>query len=109
MITNPKQVSVFVLALVLSVGLLFPMAWAEAAGSKIDINAASLEQLESVKGVGPDIAQNILTYKKDHGAFKTLDDLSNVKGVGKVRLEALRDAFTVGSTPSATGETSPKK
>lgn len=109
MIITPQQVSVFVLALVLSVGLLFPMAWAEAAGSKIDINSASLEQLESVKGVGPDLAQNILTYKKDHGAFKTLDDLGNVKGVGKVRLEALREAFTVGSTPSSAGETSPKK
>jgi competence protein ComEA len=107
-IINPQQVSVFVLALVLSVGLLFPMPWAEAAGGKIDINSASLEQLEAVKGVGHDIAQNILAYKKDHGVFKTLDDLGNVKGVGKVRLEALRDTFTVGSTPS-TGETAVKK
>lgn len=104
----PKQVSVFVLALVLSVGLLFPLTGAQASGGKIDINAASLEQLEAVKGVGRDIAQNILTYKKDHGAFKTLDDLGNVKGVGKVRLEALRETFTVAST-SSTGETSPKK
>lgn len=108
MTINSQQVSVFVLALVLTVGLLFPMPWAEAAGSKIDINAASLEQLEAVKGVGPDIAHNILTYKKDHGAFKTLDDLGKVKGVGKVRLDTLRDAFSVGSTPSP-GETSPKK
>lgn len=108
MIINTQQVSVFVLALVLSVGLLFPVPWAEAAGGKIDINSASLEQLEAVKGVGHDIAQNILTYKNDHGAFKTLDDLGNVKGVGKVRLEALRDMFSVGSTPT-TGETPVKK
>ena len=105
---HTQQVSVFVLALVLSVGLLFPMTWAEASGGKIDINAASLEQLEAVKGVGHDIAQNILTYKKDHGAFKTFDDLGKVKGVGKVRLEALRETFIVAATPS-TGETSPKK
>jgi competence protein ComEA len=103
-----KQVSVFVLALVLSVGLLFPMTGVEASEGKIDINAASLEQLEAVKGVGHDIAQNILTYKKDHGAFKTLDDLGKVKGVGKVRLEALRETFIVASTTS-TGETLPKK
>jgi competence protein ComEA len=107
-IINPQQVSVFVLALVLSVGLLSPMPWAEAAGGKIDINSASLEQIEAVKGVGHDLAQNILAYRKDHGAFKTLDDLDNVKGVGKVRLEALRNTFTVGSTP-ATGETTVKK
>ena len=108
MIINPQQVSVFVLALVLSVGLLSPMPWAAAAGGKIDINSASLEQIEAVKGVGHDLAQNILAYRKDHGAFKTLDDLDNVKGVGKVRLEALRNTFTVGSTP-ATGETTVKK
>ena len=105
---NPKQISVFMLALLFSVGLLFPMPWAEAAEGQIDINSASLEQLEAVKGVGHDIAQNILAYKKDHGAFQTVDDLGNVKGVGKVRLEALRDAFTVGSTPT-TGDTSSKK
>ena len=108
MIINSQQVSVFMLALVLSVGLLFPMPWAEAAVGKIDINSASLEQLEAVKGVGQDIAQNILAYKNDHGAFKTLDDLGNVKGVGKVRLEALRETFTVGSMASS-GETSPTK
>ena len=108
MIINSQQVSVFMLALVLSVGLLFPMPWAEAAVGKIDINSASLEQLEAVKGVGQDIAQNILAYKNDHGAFKTLDDLGNVKGVGKVRLEALRETFTVGSMASS-GETSSTK
>lgn len=105
---NTHQVSIFVLALVLSIGLLFPMTRAEASGGKIDINAASLEQLEAVKGVGHDIAQNILTYKKDHGAFKTFDDLGKVKGVGKVRLEALRETFIVASSPS-TGETPSKK
>ncbi|MDT3777677.1 helix-hairpin-helix domain-containing protein [Nitrospira sp. MA-1] len=105
---NSQQVSAFLFSLVLSVGLLFPLPWAEANVNKIDINAASLEQLEAVKGVGQDIAHNILTYKKDHGDFKSLDDLGKVKGVGKVRLEALRETFTVGSTASPV-ETSPTK
>ena len=106
---TPQNVSFFVLALVLSVGLLFPMPWAEAAVAKIDINSASLEQLEAVKGVGHDIAQNILAYKKDHGVFTTFEDLGHVKGVGKVRLEALREAFTVGSTTTSAVDVSPKK
>ena len=105
---HSKQVSGFMFALVLSVGLLFPMSWVEATVNKIDINTATLEQLEAVKGVGQDIAHNILAYKKDHGAFKSFDDLGKVKGVGKVRLEALRETFTVGSTTSAE-ETSPTK
>jgi competence protein ComEA len=107
--SNSQKISVCIFALVLSVGLLIPLSWAEAAVAKIDINAASLEQLEAVKGVGHDIAQNILTYKKDHGAFTTLDDLGHVKGVGKVRLEALREVFTVGSTTSSAVDVSPKK
>ena len=105
---HSQQVSVFMFALVLSVGLLFPVSWAEATVNKIDINTASLEQLEAVKGVGQDIAHNILAYKKDHGAFKSFDDLGKVKGVGKVRLEALRETFTVGSTASPE-EASPTK
>jgi competence protein ComEA len=95
---NSPQLSVFVWALVLSVGMVFPGPKAEAVEGKSDINSASLEQLEAVKGVGHDLAQNILAYKKDHGAFHTLDELEKVKGVGKVRLEALRNAFTVGPT-----------
>lgn len=103
---HSQQVSAFMFALVLSASLLFPMSWAEATVNKIDINTASLEQLEAVKGVGQDIAHNILAYKKDHGAFQSIDDLRKVKGVGKVRLEALRETFTVGSTPTP-GENSP--
>ncbi len=105
---HSQQVSAFMFALVLSVSLLFPMSWAEATVNKIDINTASLEQIEAVKGVGQDIAHNILAYKKDHGAFQSIDDLRKVKGVGKVRLEALRETFTVGSTASP-GENSPTK
>ncbi len=108
MTINSQQVSTFLFALILSVGLLFPMSWAEATVNKIDINSATLEQLEAVKGVGQDIAHNILAYKKDHGAFKSFDDLGKVKGVGKVRLETLRETFTVGST-AAPVETSPTK
>ncbi len=105
---NFQSVSVLMAALVLSVGLMFPISGVDAAGTKIDINTASLEQLEAVKGVGHDIAQNILAYKKEHGSFKSLDELGQVKGVGKVRLEALRETFTLASIAS-TGETTPKK
>jgi competence protein ComEA len=108
-VSNTKRFSAFFLALALSLGILFPITFATAAENKVDINAASLEQLEAVKGVGHDIAQNILAYKKENGAFKTFDDLAKVKGVGKVRLVALKEAFTLDSTLSTTGEPSAKK
>ena len=44
--------------------------------------------------------ENLKPSKKEHGEFKTIDDLERVKGVGKVRLEVLRDAFMVVSKKS---------
>jgi competence protein ComEA len=62
---------------------------------KADLNAATLEQLEAVKGIGHDTAQKILDYKKEHGEFTAVEELGAVSGVGKVRLEALNAAFMV--------------
>jgi competence protein ComEA len=85
------------LALCLSLGLFIPITGAIAA-IKADLNTATLEQLEAVKGIGHDTAQNILDYKKEHGNFGTMNDLEAVSGVGKVRLEALNEAFMVESS-----------
>lgn len=103
------RVSSYVLAVAVSIGLLFSMPSAEAAEGKININTASLEQIEAVKGIGHDVAQKILAYKQEHGAFNTPEDLGKVKGVGKVRLRTLQESFTVGSTPATPGEQSAKK
>jgi competence protein ComEA len=79
------------------IGLFLPITGAMAA-IKADLNTATLEQLEAVKGIGHDTAQNILDYKKEHGNFGTMNDLEAVSGVGKVRLEALNEAFMVESS-----------
>ena len=92
-----KPLSTLMLALCLSLGLFLPITGATAA-MKADLNTATLEQLEAVKGIGHDTAQNILDYKKEHGKFATINDLEAVSGVGKVRLEALNEAFMVESS-----------
>jgi competence protein ComEA len=92
-----KPLSTLMLALCLSLGLFLPITGAMAA-IKADLNTATLEQLEAVKGIGHDTAQNILDYKKEHGNFGTMNDLEAVSGVGKVRLEALNEAFMVESS-----------
>ncbi len=92
-----KPLSTLMLALCLSLGLFIPITGAIAA-IKADLNTATLEQLEAVKGIGHDTAQNILDYKKEHGNFGTMNDLEAVSGVGKVRLEALNEAFMVESS-----------
>ncbi|MCZ6800747.1 MAG: helix-hairpin-helix domain-containing protein [Nitrospirae bacterium] len=88
MIKKSTKISSLMLAICFSLGLLFPATWA-AAAMKTDINTATIEQLETVNGVGQDTAQNILDYKKEHGKFQTMEELEGVKGVGKVRSQAL--------------------
>ncbi len=97
--TQQRSWGSFFSALVLTMCFLFPVSWGLAANPKVDINSATLEQLEAVNGIGHDTAQQILAYKQEHGPFHSLNDLLKVKGVGKVRLEALREAFTVTGGP----------
>ena len=94
---SQKRLSALLLAMCFALGMLLPATGAFAA-VKADINTATIEQLETVNGVGYDTAKNILDYKKEHGKFKSMDELEAVSGVGKVRLEALNAAFTVGKT-----------
>lgn len=61
----------------------------------INLNTATLAQLDTLDGVGPGIAQRILDYREQHGGFRTVDELGEVSGIGDKRLAALRPAVTV--------------
>jgi len=61
---------------------------------KININTASKEQLETLPGIGPTLAQRIIDYRNEHGLFTSYDDLLNVKGIGEKKLEKLKDKIT---------------
>jgi competence protein ComEA len=67
-----------------------PGAPPESAGP-VHLNTATLEQLDSLPGVGPVTAQKILDWRQKHGAFTSVDDLDAVPGIGPARLEQLRD------------------
>ncbi len=62
---------------------------------KVNLNQAGLEELESIKGVGPALAERISTYRKDNGNFKTIEDLRNVKGIGQAKFDRIKDQITV--------------
>jgi competence protein ComEA len=54
----------------------------EASNRILNINNASIEQLEKIKGIGAKKAQAIIEYRLQNGNFVTIEDLSNVKGIG---------------------------
>lgn len=61
----------------------------------IDLNTATLDQLESLPGVGPVLGQNILDWRAAHQQFTSVDQLGDVTGIGDVRLRQLRPLVTV--------------
>jgi len=67
----------------------------------VNINTATSEELQQVPGIGPATAEKILQMRKSYGAFKSLDDLLAIRGLGPKRLEKMRKYLTVGK-PAAT-------
>jgi competence protein ComEA len=57
----------------------------------VQLSTATLEQLDSLPGIGPATAQKILDYRTKHGAFSSVDELDAVPGIGPKRLDQLRD------------------
>ena len=61
----------------------------------IDLNTATYEQLLALPDIGPVLAQRILDYRQEHGSFKTIDELDNIKGIGPKTLEKLKPYLRV--------------
>ena len=68
-----------------------------AAGALVDINTADQKVLESLPGVGPATAKEIVKGRP----YKSVDDLANIKGIGKSKLEKIKPLVTVGVQPAA--------
>jgi competence protein ComEA len=64
-------------------------------GGPINLNTATLEQLETLPGVGPVLGQRILDWRGQHGQFGSVDQLDDVAGVGPARLSELKPLVTV--------------
>ena len=61
----------------------------------LDLNAATQEGLESLPGIGPSKAEEIITYREQNGPFVTVEDLLNVPGVGPAILESIREYLII--------------
>jgi competence protein ComEA len=69
-------------------------AGAPAAGSKVSLAIATIEQLDELPGIGPVTAQKIVDWRATHGPFRSVDDLDAIPGIGPARVEQLRDLVT---------------
>ena len=73
-----------------------PAATTESPGVKLNINTATVAQLRSLPGVGPVLAERILTYRQEHGDFISTEQLLLVEGIGEALLDSLKDHITTG-------------
>lgn len=63
---------------------------------KININTASVEELDKLPGIGPVIAKAIIDYRTKNGPFKQIEDINAVKGIGDALFEKVKEQITVG-------------
>ncbi|MFD0968285.1 ComEA family DNA-binding protein [Plantactinospora endophytica] len=68
---------------------------APAGGGKVNLNTATVAQLDALPGVGPVLAQRIVAHRDEHGGFRSVADLRQVTGIGDARYEDLKDLVTV--------------
>ena len=96
-----KLVTTLTMALAVAFAALFALP----ASAVVNINTASKDELIALPGIGPSKAQAILDYRAQHGGFKSVDELKDVKGIGAKRFEKLRAEVSVSPLPrSAKGD-----
>ena len=71
-----------------------PNIWAQET-SKININKATVAQLQQLEGIGKTIAERIVQYREEHGPFKTPDEIRKVSGIGAKKYETIKDRITI--------------
>lgn len=61
----------------------------------VNLNSATVEQLDSLDGIGPKTAQKIIEYRESHGGFSSTDELMEVPGIGAAKYERIKGQVTV--------------
>lgn len=61
----------------------------------VDINTANYEEIQTLPGIGPILAKRIIEYRENYGSFLELGDLIKVKGIGRKKLERIKEFIII--------------
>ncbi len=81
--------------IILAMGVVFGLWSGAALAAAVNINTATAIELEQVHGIGAATAAAIVAYRTEHGDFKSVDDLTGVKGIGEKKLETIKEGLSV--------------
>jgi len=84
--------------------LFMSLAFSGISYAAVDLNAATQEELETVKGIGPVKAGAVVEHRKYNGPFKKVDDLKETKGFGDKSVDKMRPEVTVDADPANKAE-----
>jgi len=97
--TSPKMkiTCVLALCLVLAIGSVSVLAQkpSHVSTEKINLNSATVEQLQSLPGIGPATAKSIVDYRAKVGKFNRIEEIINVKGIGEKKFQKIKDRLIV--------------
>jgi len=97
-----KAINIKSLITLLATGLFSMWAWAV---QPVNVNSASAEEIsEALKGVGQSKAEAIVSYRNEHGQFKHVDELVNVKGIGIRTVDINREYILLDNSKLAASE-----
>ena len=80
----------------LAVLILLSLPMALCAAEEVDINTADKETLMTLSGVGESYAERIISYREQNGSFKSVQELTHIRGIGQALVEKNRDFLTIG-------------
>lgn len=63
--------------------------------NKVNINTASINELDTLSGIGPSKAEAIIKYREENGTFKSIEEIKNVTGIGEALFEKFKENITI--------------